>query len=677
MLTSTIDNLNGSFSLCDLDGPKQASSSCSINNVSSQSANLFSDNEGYANVVHDQSSFEGRQEPSSSHQNILACSSVIDSSQNFDPAVDASSDQEKSTLDPSDSDSDFDLPNRVAPKKRKLSLGHALQDKSAESNIFEETVNCETEMVELGKTQKKGLSLTVKSGGFYRILSIAPAGVGKKCIKWRCIDRKCKGSLVTKIPSSLVSSKISGKTKQRKRFALIDQNSLVLDHLDPKKETPHTCEQVLDKTIIVNRITNEAQKLIKRKAEESKDSARLLTPQNIIREATKIVVDTLDQDELSRNRINAKRFDLPRRIHRLIQAVKPTNIDVNKENIADFSFPDSLQEGSFRIDLDLAEATENKLLLFTCPEISWLQDPSCTVLFDGTFIIQKTPRSTYAQVWIIYGCCEIGSQMIGYCFMSNRQKITYDLVLSRLQERLGELEVHTVIMDQEQAMNSAVTEHIKHKFHKNCCFHKISCWRKWLTKKLGALMPQGRNRPESRDSENLLSIWKHVKLTIYFPHQFGQLYLSYLNSVTSDTTWDDQQSQIEFMQILTKIQKDFADHPSFSWYEALTTSETPVWADATSNRVERQNLEINNYISKHCSNTSKQIEVILSMKEYADLHRCHALVFDTNSVGRRPHKSVLERRTNIVKILNLLKQNDLSLNAQREVYNLIKNLRFY
>ena len=261
--------------------------------------------------------------------------------------------------------------------------------------------------------------------------------------------------------------------------------------------------------------------------------------------------------------------------------------------------------------------------------------------------------------------------------MANRQKISYKSILHRLSEQVGPLKVNTVVMDGEISMNSAVTECIEHVHHENCIFHKLTNWRHRLTNKLGKLMPSGRTRPNTVDSKNLLAIWKQVKLVVYFPHQFGILYLSFLSSVTSELEWNDQQAQMDLIQILAKIQKDYVDHPSISWWNSLNKSVSPVWADCTTNRVERTNLDIRQHITNYCPNDHKQIEVIITMHEYANQKRNEALIFDTNSVGRLPPKHIRERRSNIDKILEILKLNDHSLARQREIFSIIENLNFY
>ena len=701
LFSSTVNNLNDSFTLCDLDKNNEVTDA-STSEVTDASANLFSDDTRNNENLNDFSSFAEPEvanafeadaprincdvdestdtsfdlpRPSaprpSAPSSDGAQAEVANASQADAPRIDDSheDDSYEST------DTSFDLPRPSAPKKRRINLGENIQNASVASDIFNRSIQIDTKCLELGKNQKKGLSLTVKWGGYLRIMTIAPAGVGKKAIRWRCSQRSCHGTLLTKIPSYLI--KIKDNDSQRKRFELVDADKLEIVHLDPQKETPHTCEQVLDKTVIINRIENEARRIISVKSQESKDSARRLAPQRVIREATKTVVDSLDQEELSRNRLNVDRFNMPRRVHRLIKMVKPTHNDITKDNITSYILPETLSEGSFKLDSQFAEKTSNGMLLFTCPEITWLTDDDATILFDGTWIIKQTPTSTYAQLWIIYGCCKVGSQIIGYAFMENKLKISYKSILLRIKDQLGQLKVHTVIMDGEAAMNSAVTEIIQHQNHENCIFHKITNWRHRLTNKLGHLMPSGRTRPSCTDSKNLFCIWKQIKLVVYFPHQFGILYLSFLSSVLAEQSWEDQEAQMDLVQILEKIQKDFADHPQISWWNALNSAAGPVWADCTTNRIERTNLDIRNHISNFCPNDHKQIEVIITMHEYANYIRSEALIFDTNSVGRKPSKNMKERRSNIDKILAILKLNDQSLARQKEIFNLIDSLNFY
>ena len=392
MLSSTVNNLNASFSLCDLDANNRETDASTVNNDDA-SANLFSDDTRSHENLYDCSSFaDSVAQPSSEYYPNTTNEEDATGQPSDAPLFDCTTNEEDATGQPSDAplfdsdssqstDASFDLPRPAALKKRRMNLDENIQDASVVSDIFNRTVQIDTKLVELGKNQKKGISLTVQWGGYHRIMGIAPAGVGKKAIRWRCCDRSCHGTLLTKVTSSLIQAKENGN--QRKRFQLVDPDKLKLIDLDPQKETPHSCQQVLDKTVIVKRIENEARRLIEKKSQESKDSARRLAPQRVIREATKTVVDSLDQQELSRNRLNLDRFNMPRRVHRLIRAVKPTHLDITKENIATYVLPESLGEGAFKLDSQYAESTSNRMLLFTCPEIGHAD-------FDGFQIGIKT-----------------------------------------------------------------------------------------------------------------------------------------------------------------------------------------------------------------------------------------------------------------------------------------------
>ena len=579
----------------------------------------------------------------------------------------------------SSSDSDFDLPRPKRPKivqqVKKSKKAHKLTckpkiDQRPNGSLFNTTVVENLELVELGRTQKGQLLLFVKSHDSLKQLTIAAGGINKQSIKWRCSKRDCSGDVVTQISDNLIKPKESESGK-RKRFELISPSDLTIDHLEPLKHKKHDCQQLHDSSMIINKIVAEAKNIIDKKVQLSKDDARSLLPRQVIREATSVVMKTLDKEEIERNRINADTFKLPRRIYRIIKAYKPTQTDFVHDNLSQFVLPPSFSEGSYKIDEQFARATENNFLLFSSPEIKWLNDPETVLICDGTFPLKKKLK-TFSQMWILYTIHPQGSQMAAFCFMRNRKEESYRLVLRHLKDILGKLEVHRIIMDREAAENNATQDLIKHKDFQNCYFHILQMWFRPLKKHVGSYIPSARKKPTCDNSKIITRIWAHCRLLPYFPLTVSASYVELLKEKAESISDPTAQSRVN--EFLNKIRNDLTTIPSISWWSVLNSGEKPVWKDTTSNRLERFNLEIKQYVNNFCTNKDKTVEVICSILEFAEQHRDHSLVFNLNQVGRKPSLKIRQRRKNIEELLELLTLSNTSREKLDQVYALVEEL---
>ena len=128
------------------------------------------------------------------------------------------------------------------------------------------------------------------------------------------------------------------------------------------------------------------------------------------------------------------------------------------------------------------------------------------------------------------------------------------------------------------------------------------------------------------------------------------------------------------IEFLNKVRKDLSEKPALSWWSVLNAGDKPVWQDCTSNKLERFNLEIKQYVSNFCVNKDKTVEVITSVIDFAQTHRDHSLVFDLNMVGRKPSIKVRKRRESIEKLLSILTLSDTSREKLEAIYQLVEEV---
>ena len=163
-----------------------------------------------------------------------------------------------------------------------------------------------------------------------------------------------------------------------------------------------------------------------------------------------------------------------------------------------------------------------------------------------------------------------------------------------------------------------------------------------------------------------------VRMVPYMPHHFGVNYIDLL--VMNADQLEDNQTEMDLKSILNWIKEDFKNHPTMSWFGPMTVGASPVWVDATTNRLERLNAEVKTSIENHCKNKSSIIEIILSAKDYCEKHYNRVFLFDTRTPNRKPSLYIRDRRAKICELLTHFQSNDYSLNRQRAVENLINDL---
>ena len=665
-----MNDLNASVNLLDLDNQEQGPQ---------EALNLEVTDDSHLNFAADQNP-SNQDESYEHHSRSLFQSHTFDS----DLSDSESSDSDSSSSD-SSGESDVELPakkakvgqassKKPAKKLHQLHLNSRVNDMS-DPSIFDTSRVENIQLLELGQTQKGDLKLFVKSFGDVKQLTIGAGGVNKKSIKWRCAKRGCKGDLVTLVKVSTDSEPIiqaKESNGKRRRFEICDPKGLSIKSLEPQKgHRQHSCEQINDKSMITNRVLCEAKSIINEKISISKESARSMLPSEVIREATSRVVKSMNMTELERNRLNLDTFKLPRKIYRIIKALKPTQIDFNHDAMDQFEIPTSFSDTAYKIDLEFARQSQNSFLLFCSPEIRWLNDERTVLILDGTFPLKRKLK-TYSQMWIMYAIHPEGCQMVCFAMMRNRKESSYRLVLRHLKDKIGDLKVNRIILDRELAENTAAIDLISHETHGNCYFHIMQMWRRPLRKNLGAYLPSGRNHPTCDNSKVITRIWAHARLLPYFPLSVSISYVQLLIEKSEAITIPEAQTHMR--EFLCRIRKDLSEIPSISWWKVLNDGDRPCWADTTSNRLERFNLQIKQYINNYCINKDKTVEVITSILEFADSHRNHSLIFDLNQVGRKPPIHIRQRRAKIEELLQLLKQADTSLDKLAEIYQLVEIL---
>ena len=665
---STMNDLNKSVDLLDLDNQEQGPQ---------EPLNLEVTEDSHLNFAAEQNQ-SNQDESYEHHSHSLFPSHAFDS----DLSQSDSSDSDSSSSD-SSGESDVELPAakkaKVSSKKpvkklHQIHLNSRVNDNS-DPNIFDTSRVENIQLLEIGQTQKGDLKLFVKSFGIVKQMTIGAGGINKKSIKWRCMHRSCKGDLVTLVKVSKDSGPIiqaKESNGKRRRFELCDPKGLSIKSLEPQKgHKQHSCQQINDKSMIMNRILCEAKSIIDEKISISKEAARSLLPSEVVREATSRVVKSMNMTELERNRLNLDTFKLPRKIYRIIKAHKPTQVDFEHDALDQFEIPASFSDTAYKIDMEFARQSQNCFLLFCSPEIRWLNDERSVLILDGTFPLKRKLK-TYSQMWIMYVIHPEGCQMVCFVMMRNRKESSYRLVLRQLKDKIGDLKVNRIKMDRELAENTAAIDLINHKTHGNCYFHVLQMWRRPLRKNLGAYLPSGRNHPTCDNSKVITRIWAHVRLLPYFPLSVSMSYIQLLIEKSEAITIPEAETHMR--EFLYRIRKDLSEIPSISWWTVLNDGDRPCWQDTTSNRLERFNLRIKQYINNYCINKDKTVEVITSLLEFSDSHRNDSLIFDLNQVGRKPPIHIRQRRAKIEELLQLLKLADTSLDKLAEIYQLVEIL---
>lgn len=653
-------NLSGNLSLLDLDS-HQSGPPSSLNLIEDTCELNFISPSGMIEKGESAADSTDRSKTLFPDQSIHSFDSDLSDHQSSDSDISSS---ELSSED------EVDLPR---PKKTKVdrNLRPNMNDVS-DPSLFNKTVVENIELIQFGKTQKGEILLFVKSFNSVKQLTVAAGGINKKSIKWRCSKRSCSGDLLTSVTDyGKFITKKESESGKRTRFELKAQQELTIGDLEPKSHKQHTCEMINDKVMITNKVLEAAKLIIDEKIKICKDAARSMLPGQIVREATSKVVATLDKSELERNRIQADTYKLPRRVYRILKMYKPTQIDFKYDNLSEFVIPPSFSASDYKIDTDLAQASNNSFLLFCSPEIKWLNDSETCLILDGTYPLKKKLK-TFSQMWILYGIHPQASQMIGFCFMRNRKEESYRLVLRQLKDKLGSLQVKRIILDQEQGENNAAKDLIAHEDHQICYFHVLQWWHRCLKNKVGSYLPSARNKPTCENSKTISRIWAHCRLLPYFPLIVNASYVELLKEKTESIS--DLQAQSYMVEFLNKIRKDLSEKPALSWWSVLNVGDKPVWQDCTSNRLERFNLLIKQHISNFCVNKDKTVEVINTVIDFAQSHRDQSLIFDLNQVGRKPSITVRKRRESIEKLLSLLTLSDTSRQKLEQIFQLVEEI---
>lgn len=279
-------------------------------------------------------------------------------------------------------DSDGDIGNVRARNGIRMRLS-ASTPAAMENSIFSQSLLSEIELENITKTQKGNPMLLIRDNGTLRGLSIVGGGISKKGkISWTCFQRGCKGTLKTQIKDT-TNLLTQIKVGNRNRTILQENASLKIDNLSKLEQTPHTCDTKMEERKVLSRIGQEVEKIV---AELPQDPVRRPQRSAIRERAIATVFQELDTESLKRKRMNLPSSTIPRKVSRAIRAKYPKpQEEITTENKAQYEFSDEIKNGNFILDLDLANSTQNDLLLFYNKDLlQYLTTGDHTLIADGS-----------------------------------------------------------------------------------------------------------------------------------------------------------------------------------------------------------------------------------------------------------------------------------------------------
>ena len=564
-----------------------------------------------------------------------------------------------------------------AKKKQNNSLRPEIANRSvAGPFIIRDKSLKKIKIEEINRTQRGQLRLIARFEERSYAFSVAARGVScpkKHLIRWRCSDRSCKSNLVTKIPADFIQ--VIPGPKNRNNFRVNVDRELKVENLDVhdsnlKTGVHHSCSQILDKTMVGSQLANEMQKIVQNLPEDAN-----IRPRELITQASEAVVSSLKKQNKynRRNKINMKMSHNQRKAALLLKKYRKTLPDFNKSCPSKYVLPERLGEGNYKIDFSFAKTTKNQCLLFVSDEVQWLTGKQCTLVCDSTFPLKQN-NGVFLQMWILLGIADEGTQILAFSFMARKRTSDYTDIIERLREHHvnGPLQVKKIICDHELAQKISLRTLFEHDGYFDCLFHTLQKWKRRYNGKVKKLMPARRKKPITNDEKIVHNTWHHTRMVPYMPHHFGVNYIDLL--VMNADQLEDNQTEMDLKAILNWIKEDFKNHPTMSWFGPMTVGASPVWVDATTNRLERLNAEVKTSIENHCKNKSSIIEIILSAKDYCEKHYNRVFLFDTRTPNRKPSLYIRDRRAKICELLTHFQSNDYSLNRQRAVENLINDL---
>ena len=509
--------------------------------------------------------------------------------------------------------------------------------------------------------QKANFNLFLYSENKLRKLTIAPRGVCKAgFIRWHCSDRRCFGKVKTSLDNGFIEAyrKIDKNGTESKRFdfRLKEDKCLHKTDLEIFEATLHTCIPVDTKLEVKEKISEKAKTLCE---QIEPDTIRRPTRSEIVSKAVKFVLDEYRKNKIIIDPVALKRTCLPRAISRKLLKVLPLLPEITFENRDTYDFAPEFSTGYYPIDLDYANKTKNKTIIFFNSEIlAKLTTGQSSLLADSTFPLKR--KSIYSQLWILLKTDNTSTEIVCACWMSDQKKDTYLDIINRLEVLCGKsFWVKSIITDGEIGQCNALYEKIRHSDENKCAFHGTqTILRSFKQNGIGKFLPNKNKKITGPVATLCTHVWHVCQLFPYFPVDVTLAMIDYLICHSLKALDDiDPLTQVNLETVLMKTRRMFENDHTYSWYNILTRHITPTWSDVTSNKLERLNGQLKSWLNNN-ARSRRVSERMKSTQDWLNSYYESNMIF-SNEPCRKPSKKTRERRTDI---LEMLKEIQKSLN---------------
>ena len=336
----------------------------------------------------------------------------------------------RSTDETADVSAPSEVPPRRSQKPIRLPLVDAGEANDQDQSPFNQTFMAEIELSKISLNQKGGKQLLIKENGKIKSLVLVGYGVNRKgLISWTCNQKGCKGSLKTQIKNNIDDYVLPVQVGTRKRNILNPDNELSVDNLKKISRIEHTCGDRAAERVVLNRIGQEAEKLVN---ELPKEPVRRPLRSEIREMAIKNVMAELDKESLKRKPLNLPPSAIPRKISRAIKgkyaALDP---EISVETKPNYIFDDDWTNDDFRLDRTLADQQANDILLFTCEDLlKYMTTNDHWVIADGTFPVPRKNK-VFEQLWCLVITSKDRTILCAYAWMTRKNQSSYEKILNR------------------------------------------------------------------------------------------------------------------------------------------------------------------------------------------------------------------------------------------------------
>ena len=115
---------------------------------------------------------------------------------------------------------------------------------------------------------------------------------------------------------------------------------------------------------------------------------------------------------------------------------------------------------------------DDKMIILTTDSNLKILTQSDTVFMDGTF--KSCPR-IFSQLYSIHGCYRNHVVPLVYCLLSDKSRLTYHTMFSKIRDRMAELDLifspSTIITDFEASIIPVIQHNFPTENHRGCYFH--------------------------------------------------------------------------------------------------------------------------------------------------------------------------------------------------------------